>query len=202
MELADLLSALTTQLVEISARVDALERLETPITPGPDNIFYDDLRAPATAVNPPGAASDPDWDSTNIGYLFDAGSTEVLQIIMQMPHTWAEGEDIEPHVHWMPTNTNTGDVLWQMEYKWTNIGDVEAGTFTSVDVVDAGRGTAYTHQLASFGEISGAGKTASSILSIRLSRVGGDVKDTYNADALLKEFDIHYPINSFGEELP
>ena len=163
-----------------------------------NGLPWEDLRAPATAINPPGQASDPDWDNTNGGWLFDAGSTELLYIIMQIPHGWAEETAIEPHVHWMPTSTNTGNVLWRMEYKWTNVGTTDAGSFTALDVLDAGDGTSLKHQIASFDEIDGKGKTISSIMTIKLSRIGGDGTDTYTGDALLKEFDIHYRQDSAG----
>ena len=180
---------------EMMKRIEELERMipRKPYTPA-----WDDLRAPATAINPPGAASDPTFDATNIGWLFDAGSTEILLIIMQMPHSWKLGSEIRPHVHWEPTSTNTGNVYWRMEYKWTNTDDTEAGTYTTINMLDAGDGTAYKHQLASFDPISGTGKTLSSLLSIKLSRIGGDATDTYTGDALLKEFDIHYQVDGYG----
>lgn len=164
------------------------------------DTVWDDLRSPATAINPPGQVSDPDWDNTNGGWLFDAAGTEVLWLIVQMPHGWKEGTAIRPHIHWMPTNTNTGNVLWRMEYKWTNVHGTDAGTFSTLNVLDAGDGTALKHQIAGFEEIDGTGKTLSSMLSIKLSRIGGDVTDTYNADALLKEFDIHYQMDALGSD--
>ena len=163
-----------------------------------DDVRWDDLRAPATAINPPGQLSDPDWDNTNGGWLFAPNGTEVLWIIMQMPHAYKQGSSIRPHIHWQPINTDTGDVLWRMEYKWTNINDVDAGTFTTLNILTAGSGTALTHQINGFGEIDGTGKRISSILTLKLSRIGGDSTDTYNTDALLKEFDVHFQINSTG----
>jgi len=159
---------------------------------------FDDLRFPATSVNPPGLVSDPDWDNTNGGWLFDSGSTEQLWIIGQMPHSWKEGSDVTPHIHWWPTSTNTGDVYWRLEYKWTNINGTDAGAFTTVNIQDAGDGTNLKHQVASFGTISGAGKTISSMLIMKVSRIGGDVLDTYTADALFREFDIHYEMDTLG----
>jgi hypothetical protein len=161
-------------------------------------LRWDDLRAPATAINPPGQVSDPDWDNTNGGWLFDAAGIETLWIIMQMPHAYKEGSNIRPHLHWHPTNTNTGNVLWRMEYKWTNVNDVDASTFTTLNSLDAADGTALKHQVAIFGEINGAGKTLSSMIIIKLSRIADDATDTYNADALLREFDIHFQIDSTG----
>ena len=159
---------------------------------------YDDLRAPATTISIFGFGTDPDFDATNLGYLFDDSSTEILRVILQLPHAYKEGSDVEIHVHWQPTNTNTGNVRWEVDYKWTNINDTDAGSTTNDFVLDAGDGTAFKHQVASFGGTDGTGKTISSILSVTFSRVGGDASDTYVGDALLKEVDVHYEINTIG----
>lgn len=163
-----------------------------------EDLRWDDLRAPATAINPPGQVSDPDWDNTNGGWLFDAAGIEIIWIIMQMPHAYKEGSDIRPHIHWMPTNTNEGNVLWRMEYKWTNINDVDAAEFATLNILTPGHGIALKSQVNGFGSIDGTGKRISSIITLKLSRVGDDGTDTYNADALLKEFDIHFQIDSTG----
>ena len=160
---------------------------------------YDDLRFPATAINPAGAPSAMTFDTVNIGFSAANGQTQVIAIIAQMPHEWKAGSTIEPHVHWQPTSTNTGSVLWRMEYKWTNIEDTEPGAYTVLNALDPADGITFKHQYASFGGISGAGKTASSILTILISRIGGDATDTYTGAALLKEFDIHYEIDKLGE---
>lgn len=163
-----------------------------------DATVWDDLRFPATQLRVNPATLKPDFDFTEVGFLFDSGSTETLYIIAQIPHSWKVGSSIYPHIHWMPTNTDTGNVLWRMEYKWINIGADGSGAFTSIDTLDAADGTSYKHQIADLPAIDGTGKTISSILSIKLSRIGGDASDTYNADALLKEFDIHYEIDTIG----
>jgi hypothetical protein len=167
------------------------------------NTYWDDLRFPVQAINPPGAASDPDRDSTDGTFLFDAGSTELLMGIAQMPHKWKEGTAIDPHVHWSPTNTNTGNVLWRFAYKIANIDGTFPALYTNIDILDAGSGTADTHQMAEFASVDMTGKTISAIIKWRLSRIGGDGTDTYNADAKLLEFDIHFELDRPGsrEEL-
>ncbi len=159
---------------------------------------WDDLRAPATAINPPGQISDPDWDNTNGGWLFDDGGTEILWIVLQFHHSYKEGSDIVPHLHWQPKTTGSGNVLWRIEYKWTNREAADAGSFTQVDLLTPADGTAFKHQEDKFAAQSGSGKTISSIITIKLSRIGGDGTDTYSGDALLKEFDIHFEIDRIG----
>ena len=159
---------------------------------------WDDLRFPATAVRVNPATLKPDFDETNIGYSFDAAGTETLLIIAQMPHKWKTGSTIVPHVHWQPLTNATGKVYWEMAYKWTNYTEVETAGWATVNVLSLAAGATGTHQIASFGDVSGTGKTLSSIISIKLARVGGATSDTHSGEALLKEFDIHYEINSLG----
>ena len=64
---------------------------------------WDDLKFPATAINPPGQASDPDVEATSGLLLFAAAGTELVYALAQMPHHWEEGSDIKPHVHWTKT---------------------------------------------------------------------------------------------------
>ena len=166
---------------------------------------YDDLRFPATAVNPPGAASDPDWDTTTPGWLFDASSTEIIHLIAQLPHQWHVGTDLEPHVHWMKTTSADGNVYWRLEYKWAGIGEVLDTNWTTVNVTTTVAGTpdndtANEHLISSFGSIDTTGKGISDILLMKLSRIGGDGSDTYGADARFLEFDIHYAIDGFGSD--
>ena len=168
---------------------------------------WDDLRFPVTAINPPGAASDPDIDTTNGTLLFAANGTETIFVTAQLPHTWYAGTDIVPHVHWMKTTSATGNVVWELAYKWVPIGEVIDASFTVLTVSATVAGTPDTdtagkHLISSFGNVSTTGKDISDHLILRVSRLGGDASDTYGADAELMEFDIHYQKNSLGSNEP
>jgi hypothetical protein len=165
-----------------------------------DATAFEDLRFPATAINPVGAPSPMTFDSTNLGFTASAAGTTSIAVIAQLPHSWKTGSSIYPHVHWEPTTTDTGNVVWNIEYKWTSTNETEPATFEYIQTTQAGSGTAFTHQLASLPSISGTGETLSSILSIKISRGGSSSLDTYADDALLKEFDIHYEVDSFGSD--
>ena len=166
---------------------------------------WDDLRFPATAVNPPGQASDPDFDTTRGGWLFDAGGTETLFIIGQLPHLYKEGTSIRPHVHWV--QENAGDVLWQLDYKWFNNGEAYPANFTTIDTTDKAFDYSVNSpqidicQISAFPEIDGTGMRASSIIVTKFSRIGGDASDTYTGDALMIEFDLHYLSDGHGTQL-
>jgi hypothetical protein len=164
-----------------------------------DATTWEDLRFPATAINPAGATAAMVFDTTNIGFTASASGTTSIAVIAQMPHSWKQGSTIEPHIHWEPTTTDTGNVVWNITYRWVNINEDEPiATFSQV--IDAGDGSAFRHQLADFPGIAGTGKTFSSLLSITISRGGSSPDDTYTGDALLKEFDIHYEVDSFGTD--
>ena len=163
------------------------------------NICWTDLRAPATAINPPGQVSDPDWDTSKLGWLFDSSSTESLHIIVQLPHEWSEGSTLKPHIHWEKTTSAPGNVLWKISYQWS----VHTAARTDAAVLSAttpivNSDTADTHMITSLGDISGAGYPISAMLLITLSREGGDASDTYGADARLLEFDLHYQKDAGG----
>ena len=157
--------------------------------------LWDDLRFAASVFNPIGAASDPDVENSSGLLLFDATSTEYYYVLAQMPHTWKVGSAIEPHVHWSPTTTDTGNVLWRLDYQVRNpVGDT-AFDFTSgwstLDVLAAAGGT-MAPRVSSFGSVNMTGFGISSLIVFRINRIGGDASDTYAADARLYEFDLHY----------
>lgn len=174
-----------------------VEKMEAtiPITYG--SVFWDDLRFPAQGVYPPGLASDPTWDATNIGWSFSPTVTNILQMVCQLPHSYKEGTSIYPHVHWEPSNTDTGNTLWRLGYRWRNNGETAAALTTQDILVPAG-GTALTLQIDSFAALTKANATISSILDIELSRIGGDGTDTFTGNAILKEFDIHFMKDTDG----
>ena len=159
---------------------------------------WDDLRFPAQGINPPGLVSDPDISVLDGMLLFDDASTEIIMGVAQMPHTWKEGSMVSPHIHWIPTDANAGDVLWRFQYELFCNGTPPTQTYTTVDTVVATDSGAYA--LLNVGEIDMTGFEVSCMIAWRLSRIGGDVLDTYGSDAKLYEFDIHYLKDSLGSE--
>jgi hypothetical protein len=164
---------------------------------------FDDLRIPGLTVTLP-AANAPDFGAfLGAGglqiYLFDGAGvqTESVHFTIQIPHSYKEGSDIVPHVHWSAVNGNAGNVVWQLEYTWQNID----GTFpavTTITVTDAASGTAWDHQKAFFSAITGTGKTISSMLVCRLFRDPTHASDTYGSDAAFLEIDFHFEKDTVG----
>ena len=156
---------------------------------------FEDLFVPLTSSKV-GANAKPDFDETNIGYLFPQNdATEILYLIVQIPHRYKEGSDIYPHIHYK--RTAAGKPTFKIAYTWFNTGsataapttvlplDVEATTYTSGSI----------HQInKSATAISGTGKTISSLLLIKLYRED----NTVTGDVLAYQFDLHFEVDGIG----
>jgi len=166
--------------------------------------FVENIKIPATAINPPGAASDPDVEATSGLLLFDAGGTELIYAIIQLPYKWQLGSSIHPHIHWAKTTSAVGNVGWRLRYKQFPVGDVADAAWTDVGIVanteestpDAD--TADHQMITGFGEVDMAGLAPEHSILFELSRVGGDASDTYAADARLIAMDILYKVDAPG----
>lgn len=160
---------------------------------------WDDIKYPASGINPPGAASDPARDTTEGTLLFAANNTNIIAGGALMPHARQVGTVIEPHLHWEPTTTEAGSVLWRFEYSAASIKHVFPA-FTTIDVLTPTEGLAGQHLVTSFGNITITDDAIGTMLKWKISRIGGDSSDTYAADAKLLEFDIHALFDGFGSE--
>lgn len=161
-----------------------------------EGVKWDDMKAPATALNPAGRVRPPDTDEVDGTLLFDIDET--IATWFQLPHAWVEGSELRPHIHWMKTTSESGYVDWRISYKWADVGEV----MPSLSAQMAGTGgvsdddTVDKHALMTFAPIDGTGKGLSSMLCIVLERVS--TNDTYGEDARLLEIDIHYQLDSNG----
>jgi hypothetical protein len=139
-----------------------------------------------------------DLAGTDIETLgFDGGvTTEEVSIVLELNHNWAEGTLIKPHVHWYPTTTDAGNVNWQMEYVFV-ASDAVVGASTTINVIQAAGGVAWTERFASFADIVTTGLLIGTQMHVRLFRDPTD-SDTYGADAALATFGLHVLIDSLG----
>jgi hypothetical protein len=165
---------------------------------------WDDLRVDVTSGTT-GNLNPPDLETFRDGIVakaFAPNATEQVYFDVQLPHNWDAGTGIRPHVHWSPGNsTNTGSVVWRLEYTWANAVVAPGNTFpetTTLTVTQAAAGVAYSHQIAQWTEIDGTGKRLSSVLMCRLFRVGGDAADTFTGDAFALSVDFHIQVQGNG----
>lgn len=188
---------------------DALTAIETTVndyTPNPQNLKWDDMRMDLNRSST-GGGSAPSSTSFRDGIFLYAFSKTIMQQLsgdMQLPHGYAAGTSIYPHIHWSPgASTQTGVVRWGLEYSWANINSAFGAT-TTVYVEQAGPGVAYTHKIASWAAIDGTGKSKSSVLLLRVFRDAAHANDTFDDVAFGVSFDLHFQIEAVGSttEIP
>jgi hypothetical protein len=169
------------------------------------------LRFPATGINPPGAARTPDRDTTYGWLTFSASAVNTVAVVVQLPHgLWQSKTQptvISPHIHWMKSTSAPGNAVWRLQYRWVKIGQVMDADWTTPAVATVATGTPDTntankHLISSFGGISTPHSSIrdADMLVMTLSRLGNDKADTYGAEAILLEFDIHVPLQSFAAD--
>lgn len=171
------------------------------ITPQVD----EDLRFPSSGINPPGAASDPTRSQTTGLLEFATGADRIIAGNFQMPHSWAPGTAITPHIHYLCRTANNGNVSkWRLDYSIANISGVfsagDYGTYTPGSVIDVPNpNNTQTHAIISLGTITMTGYTESSVVIWKLTRL-----DAGNADAstiVLLDFDVHFKVEKFGKNI-
>jgi hypothetical protein len=177
--------------------------LETILTPA-GLYHWDDLRTPVNLVSVPSEKA-PTWTdfkgSQVLAFANQAveGNEEKVYFALQMPHDYAEGTDIVPHVHWTPADAVGGNVRWLLTYSWAN-DNTQFPAESTIYTVGAAGVTIDQHLKTRFETVSGAGKKISSMLLCKLQRNSSNVLDTYGNAAYLLEFDIHYQKDDIGSK--
>lgn len=165
----------------------------------PVNPLWDDLRV--SVLRGTTGPNNPTLTTFISGiqlYSFGAAGSDQIFFDAQIPHTWLEGSEVRPHLHWSPGNsTSTLVVRWGLEYSWSNVGD-PFPTSTTIYANDAADGVAYRQQIAQFAPIDGTGKRVSSVFCCRLFRDGANGADTFTTGAFAISFDFHLQMSSDG----
>jgi hypothetical protein len=170
-----------------------------------EDTFWDDMRVPGLQTTLLGLR-DPEMlkfidTGSSYGvwvYHFDPDAIEEVHFSVQLSHSYKEGTTIHPHVHWSPTTSGVGKVVWGFEYGWTNVGDPFPTNSTLITKGTTVSGAYHEQVVTEFDSIDGTGKNISSMLVCRLFRYATHGQDNYDADAALLEIDFHYEINSPG----
>lgn len=144
-------------------------------------------------------ANAPTWTAVQgnvFGYTFGTTGTDEVWLTFHVPHDYVPGTPIYIHMHWAPTNTNTGTVRWAVEYSLAK-GYSQAAfpATTTVFLEQAASGTALTHQIieTSLADAIPATNLEPDVLILaHVYRDGSHVNDTYNAPAFGFECDLHY----------
>lgn len=166
-----------------------------------DATCWDDVYPSSVTVGVGGTApSFSVYASVFRAYEFTGGvSNKEMQIGYQLHHTYAEGTEIDPHLHlYIPNNGSGGTVIFDLAYEWADIddeGSVSATTLQATVTLPA-NSTVYKNKVVSWGEITGTGKGISSILMTKVTR--RQDLDTFSGSVWLKSADAHIKKNSLG----
>lgn len=163
----------------------------------PSKQRWIDLQGPVTYMPLQGQSGDPDR-AIDGSLLFDASSVEQIAQIYQLPHGLVAGV-AHPHLHWMKTTDDAGDVIWEMRYRTWNIGEVKSAW--SDWGTPAGRvGTLSSDQreLLDFWTVDISSLDESSHINCEFRRAATSGSDTYAADAALWSADAHVLIDDLG----
>lgn len=129
---------------------------------------------------------------------FDGGVTsEQTFFSLEMNHNWAEGTYVEPHVHWMPTTTGTGVVVWYMTIGLTS---PLSPTFTSQTIsvtASITENSQWKSFYTEFPSVTMPLYTIGTQWDARFYRVPTGV-DTYSDDAAVSTVGLHVQVDSLG----
>ena len=165
-------------------------------------LRWDDLRFEAQGINPSGSTSPATVDTDDGSLKFVHTANNIVAGFGQMPHAWAEGTDIKPHVHIQFKNLEAAtSSVWQLEYKIANVNEDFPALWTALSVIYANPQNVNRHCLAAWTAINMTGKRDSCGIKWRISRLSNDANDTHTNFVNLLEFDIHYQSNSRGSIL-
>ena len=120
-----------------------------------DVAVWDDLRITPGNFDRPGVSDptivtvEPNGGAIST-YLYQFAVDNIASFTVQLPHTYAVGEDIKVHVHWTPGNRgneeNGATVGWKVDYPWASING-NFGDMVTADLSDACDGTDWKHQM-------------------------------------------------------
>ncbi|NOU46801.1 MAG: hypothetical protein HOO86_07040 [Bacteroidales bacterium] len=143
-----------------------------------------------------------------IYYFVDGANPDAMSFSVQLPHAWKEGTTVYPHVHWIPNNTSTGDVQWNLDYSWQNYVSGATVAFpvkTTSTVVATIATNSYRHHLITAltegnAGLDGTGKKISSMIVCRIWRnaSAGNAADTYAGNVGGLFVDFHYQSDTYG----
>jgi len=171
----------------------------TPADVALSSLQYDDWRWAGTGVNPVGSASPSvltEVATNEWHYLFDNGNFKAFPD-QQIPHDYAEGTDIPPHIHVSASSAAAATGTFTMRF----FGVLTAGNdvppepelvLTAAIDIPANKAR-YGYRFPFNGVIPGAGRKISSTATITLSYAL-----TSGAALILRGFDGHYRKDRIG----
>lgn len=159
----------------------------------------DDLIATLIPGGLNGAAVGEINDTGVYAYVFPNNGQRNLSFTAQLSHQWSTGSRVVPHFHFLGSTASTANAVFELYYWVRSYGNATPSpAITSTTVVSTNvvmNGTAYTHQIASFGAIDMTSNTESCIFGGYITRPTGD---DYSGDIYVMSVDLHYQKTKLG----
>lgn len=175
---------------------------------------WDDLRFPFVGRNLDSSSGRIDYNYFNcaIGYQSTARyPDEPVCILVQMPHSWIEGSNIRPHIHWPQQSANEPN--WVLAYKKVpkeNALTLESNFNNYTKVKKESNAFTYAsgtiHQITSFPEIDMDGLGLSDCIQLVVFRDSNNAtnlfagSDPSGLTEYIWEFDIHFQHDGIGSK--
>ena len=151
------------------------------------------------------SANDPTWAVFRNGvraWRFAPGVLNEVWISFHLPHTYAPGTVIYPHIHWSTDGTDTGTVRWGLEYTVAKGYDQESFPASSTIYLEQdAAGTAYRHMITEVltaNAIPATHLEPDSIIMMRVFRDGTHANDTCTDPAFGICCDLHFQKQAFS----
>lgn len=156
-------------------------------------------------VIPAGGATAPDAVPHTIGgvlrtlYGFDGSATqEILSGSFEIPHDYMIGQQIEAHVHWRPSASSTGTVIWYLDWEYSPPNAAPIAMTAKQVEINIASDKQYHHLLSSLGTLEQPSTPFAIGGKIGFNLRRTPTTDTYGADALLEQIALHIPCDTMG----
>ena len=115
----------------------------------------------------------------------------------EMPHDYKEGTNLEVHIHWSPSSTNTGHCSWSVDYTIANMKSLfSAPESMHSNATSTGSGIVNDHIYTTIGLITGTELKIGAIINCRLYITGNT--DSFTGNAFGHSLGIHYEADTLG----
>lgn len=161
-----------------------------------DTPIYDDIIISASSLR--GGTTAPafiEFISPIWALAFVDTQTDTVYGSFELPHSYKEGTALEVHLHWSPSNNDTGECGWKFEYAIAGMGTEAFTKKTALILSQPASGIPFDHMYASLGEIAAAGRKIGDVIAFELSRPTGD---GFTGSAFLHSIGVHYQVDTLG----
>jgi len=129
---------------------------------------------------------------------FDNAATQDIYGDFETRHSYKENTNLEVHIHWQPSTTNTGNANTQFLYNCANDNSNFSSTVSSFTTLVQGKGDGLRHQYSTLGTINGSLLKIGAICRFSFKRNGTAGDDDATFDMWLYNIGVHFEQDTLG----